>query len=431
MQDLISALSASVDPAALMRRIAEQMCVVTPKADGAAVSMLTADDTFVVVSAHGLVKSLLGFAFPREGTFVGAAIATGRPQVSGNAPSDAALLDHVRDTATALGVGSLAVIPLMHRGSAIGALSMSAVESNKFGERDVGAMEATGQFISALISSHTELTSLIDDYLTDPRTTGQDAAARFLASLLLPEVAHHEHMHRRLDDVLDNPSHLTAVLQPIVDMGTGSVVGYEGLSRFPADPDLTPWQWFDLARRLGRSQPLELEAIQGVLAAAEEIPARYFIAVNVSPVTVMDPAVQATLLAVQRPLVVEITEHEPFPDALSHSVTPLRDRGIHLAIDDAGAGYASFTQLLRLRPDIIKIDGSLTDGIADDPVKRALASAIVKLADELDATTVAEAVENCDQQEALRTLGIDWGQGFLFGRPAPHLDHPGADAVAL
>ncbi|WP_082994529.1 EAL domain-containing protein [Mycobacterium sp. 1245801.1] len=71
-------------------------------------------------------------------------------------------------------------------------------------------------------------------------------------------------------------------------------------------------------------------------------------------------------------------------------MTHLRDRGISVAADDAGAGYASFTQLLRLRPDINKIDGELIAGIDDDPVKRALATALNSLASELHAKLVAE-----------------------------------------
>ena len=71
MQNITAALAATIDPVSLMSRIAEQTCLFTPKADGAAVSILTADNEFVVVSAHGLVASLLGLVLPTEGTFQG------------------------------------------------------------------------------------------------------------------------------------------------------------------------------------------------------------------------------------------------------------------------------------------------------------------------------------------------------------------------
>ncbi|MCZ0731595.1 EAL domain-containing protein [Mycolicibacterium iranicum] len=147
------------------------------------------------------------------------------------------------------------------------------------------------------------------------------------------------------------------------------------------------------------------------------MPADCFIAVNLSPLTAMDPAVQEILLEQTRALVVEITEHEPFPDTLADALKPLRDSGIRLAIDDAGAGFASFTQMLRIRPDIIKIDGTLTSRVDIDPVKRALVSAVIRLAEELDAVTVAEVVEDSRQAHALRQLGVRLGQGYLFGRP--------------
>ncbi|WP_422743971.1 EAL domain-containing protein [Mycobacterium sp. WMMD1722] len=419
MQNLIAAVNASIDPAALIRRIAEQMLLLTPKADGAAVSILTSHDEFLVVSAHGLVESLLGLTLRRESTYMNRAITTGRPQYSPETSEDPLLTEQIRDIGVRLGIHSLVVIPLSHRGEAIGALSMTAAAAHRFTERDIAAMEAVGRFVSGLIGSHTELSAQLDDFLNDPHIDEDDSApAKFLASMLLPEMARDEEMHHQLDALLARPSALTAVVQPIVDLGTGTVVGWEGLSRFPDNRDLTPQHWFEIARRIGRSLPLELAAIERVLAASTALPGEHFVAVNVSPVTAMDPEVQSTLLRAQRPLVVEITEHEPFPDTLAEALVPLREHGIRLAIDDAGAGFASFEQLLRLRPDIIKIDGALTGGIENDPVRRALASAIVALAEEMKATTVAEAVENPRQMAALRRLGVHLGQGYLFGRPA-------------
>ncbi|CAN3129294.1 EAL domain-containing protein [Mycobacterium sp. smrl_JER01] len=419
MQNLITAVNASIDPAAMMHRIAEQMCLLTPKADGAAVSILTPEDTFVVVSAHGLVESLLGLTLPREGTFQGRAIATGRPQVSGNALSDPTLTDTVRAVGAQLGIQSLVVIPLLHRGVAIGALSLTAVDRDKFADRDIAAMEATSRFLSALISSHTELSMLLDDFLHDPRHEGRDAAAQFLASVLLPDMARQRELHLRLTELLAAPSTLTAVFQPVVDLETEAVVGFEGLCRFPVDLQRSPAYWFDVARRLGRGVPLELAALRRVLSHVDDIPEDCFTAVNLSPSSAVDPGVRDELLAAPQPLVLEITEHEPFPDDLAECLQPLREGGVRLAIDDAGAGYASFDQILRLRPDLIKIDGNLISGIDTDPAKRALVAGIVRLAAEIGAVTVAEAVETAAQRRTLRQLEIVLGQGYLFGRPGP------------
>ncbi|MBX7453814.1 EAL domain-containing protein [Mycolicibacterium sp. 3033] len=421
MQNLVAAINASIDPTALVQRIAEQMCLLTPKADGAAVSLLTPEDTFVVVSAHGLVESLLGLALPLHGTFQGRAISTGCPQVSLNPVADPELTDEVRGIGARLGIGSLAVIPLLHRGSAIGALSLTAVETCKFTERDVAGMEATARFISALIGSHTELSSMLDEFLCDPRHEGRDLAARFLASVLIPDMVREDALHQHVNDLLAAPSAFSAVYQPIVDLASESVVGYEGLCRFPGDAQRSPAYWFDVARRLGRGVPLELAALSRVLAGVEGVPAGCFLAVNAGPSAAMDERLHDALLAVRMPVVLEITEHEPFPEGLADALKPLRDNGVRLAIDDAGAGYASFTQMLQLRPDVIKIDGSLTSDVDRDPAKRALVIAIVKLCEEMGATTIAEAIERRDEQATLAELGVEWGQGYLFGRPGdPH-----------
>ncbi|MCF6390218.1 EAL domain-containing protein [Mycobacterium sp. MBM] len=418
MYKLTTVLADSLDPVSLMSRIAEQTCLFTPKADGVAISIYTHDKNFVVVSAHGLVASLLGLVLPAEGTFQGRAIATGEPQVSHETSADPSLTQQVREIGNRLGIHSLVVIPLLHNGSAVGTLSVTATEPNTFNDADVLAITSISRFISALIESHSELSRLLDELLEDPRTPNADSAARFLASVLLPDAIRHDRRHAQLDTLLSKPHELLPVFQPIVDLSTGHPIGYEGLSRFPHEPVPSPAPWFDTARQLGRSHPLELMALTRILAAARAIPKDHFLSVNLSPLTALDPTVQDILTAADRRLVVEITEHEPFPEDFAARLKPLRDKGIELAIDDAGAGFASFTQMLRLRPDMIKIDGELTCDIENDPVKRALATAIVQLATELGASTVAEAIENPRQKCALRALGIQYGQGYLLGRPS-------------
>ena len=90
---------------------------------------------------------------------------------------------------------------------------------------------------------------------------------------------------------------------------------------------------------------------------------------------------------------------------------------MRVAVDDAGAGFASLQHILRLAPDMIKLDMTLTRAIHTDPVRRALASALVSFADEMDATIVAEGIEDADEANTLLQLGIRYGQGYHLGRP--------------
>ncbi len=158
------------------------------------------------------------------------------------------------------------------------------------------------------------------------------------------------------------------------------------------------------------------------LSEAGPIPGDCPVSVNLSPSAALEPAIQDVLAAQDRALIVEITEHEPFPADLVLGLKSLRDRGVSVAVDDAGSGYANFTQLLRLRPEMIKIDGELIAAIDDDPVARAMATALKSLASELQAKTVAEAVETPSQLQTLIGLGIEYGQGFYLGPPSDAVD---------
>ena len=120
-------------------------------------------------------------------------------------------------------------------------------------------------------------------------------------------------------------------------------------------------------------------------------------------------------------LVLELTEHAVVQDYASLQVAlhPLRQRGVRVAIDDAGAGYASMRHILQVRPDIIKLDMSLTRGIDQDFQRRAMASALIAFARETGSVIVAEGVETEAELAQLKRLGAANAQGFLLGRPKP------------
>nr|WP_255525417.1 EAL domain-containing protein [Mycolicibacterium sp. BK634] len=392
-----------------------------PKAEGAAITLLRAsDDSYVTVSAHGVIADTTGFVVPNQSSFQGLAARERRPKLLHDGRVDGRLSPRVRAINREWGTRSWAVIPLMHNDIVIGSLLLAATAPGVFDDADSDAMVAISEFVSALISSQSQLSTLLTNVMTDGDERGRRAlTARFVASVMVPGAAEVERLQAGLDALLAEREALVAVFQPIVHLASGTAIAYEGLTRFPASFELTPAQWFSAARRVGQGVVLEHAALRTVLAAARSIPSDCPVAVNLSPSAVLEPTIQDVLAVQDRALIIEITEHEPFPDELAVGLKSLRERGIQVAVDDAGAGYASFAQLLRLRPDLIKIDGELIAGIDHDPVKRALATALTSLASELPAKLVAESVETASQLNTLVQLGIEYGQGFHLGRPQP------------
>lgn len=222
----------------------------------------------------------------------------------------------------------------------------------------------------------------------------------------------------RIEHVID-ADRIDIALQPIVDLQTGCAIGHEALSRFDHDPVRPPNEWFDDADDVGLGTELELVAVRRALDAAGAVAGR-LLTINVSPTTAASPRL-VELLASRAPATtaIEVTEHARVEDyqALAAALEPLRHAGTLLAVDDAGAGYASLSHILRLSPDLIKLDISLVRDIDRDPVKRALASCLVAFAREIGARIVAEGIETTSERDALTDLGVHWGQGYLLGRP--------------
>jgi len=225
-----------------------------------------------------------------------------------------------------------------------------------------------------------------------------------------------ERIRRVLDDGL-----LTPVFQPIVDLRSGDLVGVEALARFPDDLP-GPEAWFASAESVGLRVELEVHAVRAAVAQLASVPAGAFLAVNLSPQTI--GAVHGLdLLGLEHHgrLVIEITEHARVDDysELDAVLERVRADGARLAVDDVGAGFASLRHILNLAPEFIKLDISLTRDIHVRRECVALAAALIALADELGASIVAEGIETREQLDALRRLGVRFGQGFYLARPGP------------
>lgn len=216
--------------------------------------------------------------------------------------------------------------------------------------------------------------------------------------------------------------------QPIVDLASGTRAGVEALARFAGEPPMSPDRWFADAQVVGLQVDLEVLAVRSAIATLQQMPDAEYLALNVSPETACDPALQALVLGEEPSrTVLEITEHAPIVDydAFTRAVEPLRAAGVRLAVDDAGAGFASLRHILLLAPDVIKLDLSLTQGVDAQRSRRALARALISFSSEIGATIVAEGIETPSELEALRRLGVGFGQGYLLGRPGELDPSPG------
>jgi EAL domain-containing protein (putative c-di-GMP-specific phosphodiesterase class I)/CheY-like chemotaxis protein len=225
----------------------------------------------------------------------------------------------------------------------------------------------------------------------------------------------------RIRGVIDR-SDIDIVFQPIVVLDSRETVGYEALSRFDAKPRRGPAVWFAEAHDVGLGPELELLAVRLACERAHAIPKGMFMAVNVSPVTTERPELLELLVeSCVDHVVLEVTEHARVEDygRFRRALSRVREVGAELAVDDAGAGFASLRHILELNAELIKLDGSLTRSLEADPRRRALASALIEFGRESGASVLAEHVESELQLIELRRLGVHYGQGYHLGRPAP------------
>jgi EAL domain-containing protein (putative c-di-GMP-specific phosphodiesterase class I) len=235
----------------------------------------------------------------------------------------------------------------------------------------------------------------------------------------LASVRAHEDKVERISGVLEmgQPS---IVYQPIYRIADRKLVGIECLSRFHLEPRRPPNLWFDEAREIGLGVRLELNAILTALDGLRGLPGDFHVAINVSPDTIVTGGISGYLdeWPAQR-LVLEVTEHSHVDDytLLDERLQSLRADGMRIAVDDAGAGYASMRHVLAMHPDIIKLDMSLTRGIDSDSPRRALAAALIEFARQTGSEVVAEGVETAAELEALKALGADHAQGYFLSMP--------------
>jgi EAL domain-containing protein (putative c-di-GMP-specific phosphodiesterase class I) len=215
---------------------------------------------------------------------------------------------------------------------------------------------------------------------------------------------------------------LTMHFQPIVELSTGRVVGMESLARVPEEPDQPIERWFAEAWESGLGVELEMTALRKAVDAGWNLPKGLFQSVNLSPQAVQSKEFAGMLGSLPWiRLIIELTEHEEVRDyaGLAGPLAAIRARGGQVAIDDVGAGFATFRHVVTLSPDLVKLDDSLWRGAHLSRPRLTLSKGVVDCSEQLGALVVAERIETREEVEALRGVGATYGQGFFFGRPAP------------
>ncbi|SFG82525.1 diguanylate cyclase (GGDEF) domain-containing protein [Desulfotomaculum arcticum] len=221
---------------------------------------------------------------------------------------------------------------------------------------------------------------------------------------------------------------VNAVFQPIVSLENGSTLGWEALTRGPIDGHFhSPAVLFSFAEEVDMLYPLERLCRKKAISAIGDLNSDQKLFLNINPGTISDPNFVSgeTLKYIDvigvksNNIVFEITEHTDaanFPN-FRKTLNHYRDQGYMVAVDDVGSGFSSLSTIALIRPDFLKMDMSLVQGISYDPVKKALMETIVIFAEKIGCKIIAEGIESETDLNTVMDLGVHYGQGYIFARP--------------
>ncbi|MFW5730886.1 MAG: EAL domain-containing protein, partial [Desulfonatronovibrionaceae bacterium] len=232
---------------------------------------------------------------------------------------------------------------------------------------------------------------------------------------------------QELQDIIERPS-INIVYQPIMNLSTSSILGWEALARGPLNSHFhSPLSLFNFAEECGLLFPLERSCREQAVKNLGQITQDQKLFLNIHPKTLVDPKFKTgeTLRLLKKfsinpeNIVFEITERHSTKDftLFYESLNHYRQQGYLVAVDDLGAGYSGLFSIAEIKPDFIKIDMSLTHGVDKNPAKRALVEAIITFAEKIDAKVIAEGIETRSQLESFIEMGAHFGQGYFLAKP--------------
>lgn len=279
-------------------------------------------------------------------------------------------------------------------------------------------MRSDGDLIGVLVI---DASDSVDDAVFAESLPALVEFANLAAALIGRDVAVRTQTGRArvlIRDIVDtNAFH--PVFQPIVDLASSAVVGYEALTRFSdgVAADLR----FAEANMVGLGPELEVATLKASFEAAKSLPRAAWLSINTSPALILArDDLRSIRRTTKRRVVLEVTEHVPIADydGFREAVLSLGPK-TELAVDDAGAGFASLRHILELRPAFVKLDRSLISGVESDDARQAMIVGLRHFARSVGCELIAEGIETESERRALRSLEVQLGQGYLLGRPGP------------
>ena len=288
------------------------------------------------------------------------------------------------------GIRVFSAVPIMDGDEPVALLGIGTDETE--------GREALVQLIPALLGYGAVATALVASQLTERERAAAD--------------------RRDLKTIVDE-RRFTIVFQPVVDLATRAVRGFEALTRF--DDGASPRDRFETARRVGFADELELATFAMAVELGRDLPRAAFVSGNLSAAVLTGQVdrVRSLIRALRHKAVLELSG--PATDDLGAVRQAVASLGptVVLAVDDAGDTGIGYSELATLAPRLIKLGMATTRGIEADPVKRALVTGMVSFASSTGSELVAKGIETESELATLLELGIRAGQGRLFGMPAP------------
>ncbi len=413
------------DPMTIMQRVVDESLKLSAGADGAAVELLDPDGcTLRHVCCAGSLWNSLGLRLDLETSLSGKAVMSNSTLWCEDAESDPRV---DRKASRQTGTASIICVPLVASEKPLGVLQITSTTPRAFTQTDMHILGGLAEFVAIAIRNATEMRRITSYLLNKPEDDSpKEAEAKapmfdFMANVIDPAISRNLMIRRRISRIIETGD-VSFAFQPIIDLEEGTLVAAEVFARFDGNPKSSPDLWFQDAHRTGLGMELELFTAAAALRELRNIPEGSTLAVNIGPEAILSDRLTELLKSIDTSrLIIELTEHLRVEDytRLVKRFLQIRQLGVRLAIDDTGSGFSSFSHIIKLAPDIMKLDRELIRDIHKDPVRKSLTTAVVNFADETGTEVIAEGIETEDELATLKGLGIKYGQGFLLGKPGP------------